>query len=74
VEYVVNLPLSGKFQSVSQIRELILDSERSVTFTSEFRGGFIGREVGSLEPNRISDLETGIVVFPFIVGSFRNLL
>ena len=74
VEYIVNLPLSRKFQLVSQVRELILDSERSMTFTSEFQGGLVSCEVSSLEPNRISNLETGIVAFPFIIGSFRNLL
>jgi len=51
VEYVVNLPLSGKFQSVGQIRELILDSERAVAFASEFRRRFIGCEVSGFEPD-----------------------
>ena len=51
MEYVVNLPLSGKFQLVDQIRELILDSERAVVFTSEFRRRFIGREVSGFEPD-----------------------
>ena len=74
MEYVVNLPLSGKFQSVSQIRELILDLEWSVTFTSVFRRGLVSCEVSSLEPNRISDLESGVVTFPFIIGPFQDLL
>jgi len=74
VEYVVNLPLSRKFQSVSQIRELILDSEQSVTFTHKFWGWLIGCKVGSFEPNRISDLETGIIAFPFVISLFRDFL
>jgi len=74
MENVVDLPLSGKFKLVCQIQELILDSEWAVSFTSEFQGGLVSCEVSSLEPNQISDLETGIVAFPFIIGSFRNLL
>ena len=70
MEHIVNLPLGRKFESVGQVRELILNPERAMSFASELRGRFISHAVGSFEPNRISNLKTGVVAFPFVVRPF----
>ena len=74
MENIVNSPTHGQLEAISQVQELVLDLKGAMSFTCELWRGFISQEVGCFEPNQIPNLKTRVLVRPFIIHPFRNLL